>query len=72
MLYQAGADAAQVRHLCSVLQPIWEREQGMTLPQGTEPEDAMQQVNRWFTGIALDLLLEIGTRELKLFNAGIQ
>ena len=70
-LYQIGADAAQVTHLCNVLQPIWEHDSGITVKAGTDPEDSVQQVNRWFAQVATALLMEIATRELKLFNAGL-
>lgn len=72
MLYQLGADAAQVVHLCSVLQPIWEADQGVTLADTLSPEEYVQGLNRWFGNMARQFLMEIAVRELKLFNAGIE
>lgn len=71
-LYQLGADAAQVTHLCAVLQPLWEADPGLTLPDGIDGDERVRRLNEWFGNMAMHFLMAIAVRELKLFNAGIE
>lgn len=69
MLYQCGASAAQVAHVCATLRPMYVSiADDIHVPLG---DDAVARVNEWFLGIVIGLLVQVATREIKLSDAGL-
>ena len=55
-----------------MLQPLWEADPGLSLPDGIDGDERVRRLNEWFGNMAMNFLMAIAVRELKLFNAGIE